>query len=132
MDEEKKPDLVVWDKDRGYYASQLTYGSNLGAPAIKLEDVTGWRRDQALQANSHFKSRYEELAKELEELVEEVNWNTIIYTAQYNFIPVVGYTYHLYKNKNASLFLSIIEPTSWNMDHVGSFRLDSEKKWIKI
>ena len=27
--EKKKPDLVVWDEERGYYANELTYGSNL-------------------------------------------------------------------------------------------------------
>ena len=28
----KKPDLVVWDEEKGYYQRELTYGSNHGAP----------------------------------------------------------------------------------------------------
>ena len=38
-DEKKKPDLVVWNEEKGYYAKELTYGRNIGAPAIKLDDV---------------------------------------------------------------------------------------------
>jgi len=30
------------------------------------------------------------------------------------------------------LFLSLIGPTEWNMKHIGSFKLNSEQKWIKI
>jgi hypothetical protein len=53
----KKPDLVVWDEEKGYYQRELTYGSNQGAPAIKLEDVGGWKQMQAGVANKQFKSR---------------------------------------------------------------------------
>mgnify|MGYP000598406580 CR=1 FL=1 len=42
-----KPDLVVWDEEKGYYQKELTYGSNVGAPAIKMEDVGGWKQTQA-------------------------------------------------------------------------------------
>ena len=44
----KYPDLVVYSEDKGFYSKELTYGSNVGAPAIKLEDVTGWKKTQAL------------------------------------------------------------------------------------
>lgn len=128
----KKPDLVVWSEERGYYQGQLTYGSNLGAPAIKLEDVDGWKRSQAFDANKHFNARYEELKEKFNQMIEEVYWNDIIYQSQYSFIPVIGEIYHLYKRKNETIFLSIVEPSSWNMEHIGSFTLDSNKKWNKI
>lgn len=128
----KKPDLVVWSEERGYYQGQLTYGSNLGAPAIKLEDVDGWKRNQAFDANKHFSARYEELKEKFNQMVEEVYWNDIIYQSQYSFIPVIGEVYHLYKRKNETVFLSIVEPHSWNMEHIGGFTLDSNKKWNKI
>jgi len=51
-----KPDLVVYSKEKGYYSKELTYGSNVGAPAIKLEDVSGWKKTQALVANKQFHS----------------------------------------------------------------------------
>jgi len=37
----KYPDLVVYSEEKGFYSKELTYGSNVGAPAIKLEDVSG-------------------------------------------------------------------------------------------
>jgi hypothetical protein len=130
--EGKKPDLVVWSKERGYYASQLTYGSNLGAPAIKLEDVAGWKTSQAMGANKHFNVRYEELKDEFNKMLEEVHWNDMVYSSDYSFIPVIGETYHLYERANGKKFLSIIDPSSWNIKHLGSFKLDSDKKWNKI
>jgi hypothetical protein len=132
MDKKKKPDLVVWSEERGYYQGQLTYGSNLGAPAIKLEDVDGWKQNQASEVNKHFNTKYEELKNEFNKMLEEVYWNDIIYQSQYNFTPIVGETYHLYKRSNETTFLSIIEPNSWNFEHVGSFKLDSNKKWTKL
>lgn len=129
----KKPDLVVWSEERGYYPRELTYGSNLGAPAIKVDDVIGWRHSKVQEVNDQFKSRYEELMSQANQLMEEYNWNDLMYTSvEYNFQPTVGHTYHLYMRKDESLFLSIISPLEWKMKHIGSFRLDSTNKWIKI
>ncbi len=131
MDEEKKPDLVVWSKDRGYYAKELTYGSNLGAPAIKLDNVQGWKKNQAFEVNKQLKTRFDELKAEYDKILEEVYWNEKVYSSQYNFIPIIGETYYLYQNKGRT-FLSIIEPSSWNYECLGVFKLDSFKKWTKI
>ena len=131
MDEEKKPDLVVWSKERGYYAKELTYGSNLGAPAIKLENVVGWKKNQAFEVNKQLKTKFDELKSEYDKMLEEVYWNEAVYSSQYNFIPNIGETYYLYLN-NGKTFLSLIEPSSWNMDCLGGFKLDSNKKWNKI
>jgi hypothetical protein len=130
---DKKPDLVVWDEERGYYASQLTYGSNLGAPAIRIENVDGWRLAKIKDVNSDFEARYNELMAEALKLKNEYEWNELIYTkVKYNFQPVVGHVYHLYSKDDESMFLSIIEPSSWNMKHIASFKLDSTNKWIKL
>jgi hypothetical protein len=128
----KKSDLIVWDEEKGYYSKELAYGSNVGAPAIKLEDVTGWKANQANEANKQFKTKYEELKAEFNRLVDEVNWNELVYSSQYSFIPVTGETYHLYISKLDKLFLSLISPNEWNQQHIGSFKLDSTHKWIKI
>ena len=130
---DKKPDLVVWDEERGYYARELTYGSNLGAPAIKIDNVDGWRLAKIKDVNSEFETRYNELIAEAQKLKNEYEWNELIYTkVKYNFQPVVGHVYHLYSKDDESMFLSIIEPSSWNMKHIASFKLDSTNKWIKI
>ena len=128
----KKPDLVVWDEERGYYPRELVYGSNNGAPAIKLEDVGGWKQIQAQNANKIFTKKYEEIKDEFKKLVDEVSWNEFVYSAIYNFVPVIGETYYLYEKKDGSPFLSLIAPTEWNMKYIGTTRLESNNKWIKL
>lgn len=130
--EKKKPDLVVWDEEKGYYANALTYGSNLSAPAIQMDDVAGWKQGQAQKANKVFVKKYNELKEEFKELVEEVNWNDLVYSSNYNFLPVIGETYYVYQKADKSLFLSLISPNEWNMEFIGSTRLESNNKWIKL
>ena len=128
----KVPDLVVWDEEKGYYSKELTYGSNVGAPSIHLEDVDGWKRNQANKANKIFTKKYEEIKEDFKQLVNEVSWNEYVYSAQYNFVPVMGETYYLYKKSDGTLFLSLIAPTEWKMEYVGATRLESNNKWIKL
>jgi hypothetical protein len=132
MSKKKKPDLVVWDEEKGYYQRELTYGTNLGAPAIQLDDVNGWKKNQAGSANKYFQKKFEEIQNDFKKLVDEVNWNDLVYSSEYNFIPIVGETYHLYLRDNGVAFLSLIDPNFWNKKFIGSFTLDSSQKWIKI
>ena len=87
---------------------------------------------QAGVANKQFKSRYDELKEEFQKLIDEVNWNELVYQSTYSFIPVMGETYHLYVREDDSTFLSLINPNQWNKKYVGSFKLDSTQKWIKV
>ncbi len=128
----KKPDLVVWNEEKGYYSKELTYASNVGAPAIRLEDVGGWKQIQAQNANKIFTKKYEEIKDEFKKLVDEVSWNEFVYSAIYNFVPVIGETYYLYEKKDGTPFLSLIAPTEWNMKYIGTTRLESNNKWIKL
>ena len=135
MSKKKKKisDLVVWSEEKGYYARELTYGSNHGAPVIKSNDVSTWRQNKVEEVNAQFRAKYEELKAEAEKLVNEYNWNELIYSkVQYNFQPVVGRVYHLHIRDDESLFISIIEPSNWKMKHVATFKLNSDSKWIKI
>jgi hypothetical protein len=129
---ERKPDLVVWNEEKGYYSKELTYASNVGAPAIRLEDVGGWKRIQAQNANKIFTKKYEEIKDEFKKLVDEVSWNEFVYSATYNFVPVIGETYYLYEKKDGSPFLSLITPTEWNMKYIGTTKLESNNKWIRL
>lgn len=129
---DKKPDLVVWDEEKGYYSKELTYGSNIGAPSISLEDVGGWKQIQAQNANKIFTKKYEEIKDEFKKLVDEVSWNEFVYSATYNFIPVIGETYYLYEKKDGNVFLSLIAPSEWNMKFLGSTQLESNNKWKKL
>jgi len=85
------------------------------------------------EINSNFQAKYDEIKKDVEKLIEEYNWNDLIYSkVQYNFQPSIGNIYHLYERKDLSLFLSMISPDSWNQKFIASFRLDSNGKWNKI
>ncbi len=127
-----KPDMVVYDDEKGFYQRELTYGSNIGAPAINIEDVKGWKSNQANKANKQFRTKYEELKNEYRKLIDEVNWNELVYSSNYSFIPNIGEIYHLYIREDDTMFLSLISPEQWNKKYVGSFQLDSTQKWIKV
>lgn len=128
----KKPDVVVWDEEKGYIAKLLEYGTSNSAPAIKLEDVEGWKQQAAIKVNHQLKTRYEELVEEARKLVDEYNWNEVVYTASYSFQPIVGQIYHLYIRNDETLFLSLISPSEWKQKFIATFKLDSTEKWIKI
>lgn len=128
-----KPDNVVWDEEKGYYSKELTYGSNLSAPAITLDDVKGWRSKEVVGVSNQLGAKFEELKNEMVKLHEEFQWNQLIYSqVDYSFIPVIGHTYHLYKRDNGSMFMSLIEPGQWKKEHLGSFVLESTSKWKKL
>ena len=128
-----KPDLVVWSPERGYYAKELTYGSNIGAPKIFLENSDSWKQQGVSNVNQYFHVKFQELKEMYDKYIQEFGWNDLIYRhAEYSFIPTVGHTYHLYERDNGQMFLSLIEPNAWKMRYIGSFRLDSEGKWIKV
>lgn len=129
MEEEttnKKPDNV--SDNPGI----LPYGSNVGAPAIKLENLQTWKDTRVQNVNKQFESRLLELKKEYDNLIEEYKWNDLVYQSKFNFEPVINKVYHLYYSKDGNVFLSLVEPHEWNKKHIGSFRYNHDNKWIKI
>jgi len=130
--EEKKPDNVVFSEKEGYNASILPYGTNVSAPAIQMEDVDSWKMRGVLKVNKQLSTKFNELKVEYQKLVEEYQWNELVYKAKFSYEPVIGETYHLYIGNDGGVFLSLISPNEWNKEHIGSFQLNSEQKWIKI
>tara|TARA_B100001173_G_C15710577_1_gene430048 strand:+ start:142 stop:513 length:372 start_codon:yes stop_codon:yes gene_type:complete len=110
---------------------------------IKFDDIEGkvyeiddWKAIQAPTLKNHFRERLKEIKKQYDVLLNEVNWNKIIYNSNILFEPVVGKVYHLYKNKNNNNFMSLVEPDEWgdntSVSFIGSFKQDSNKKWIPL
>ncbi len=129
----EKPDIIVWDEDRGYYAKNLAYGSDLGAPVIKIDDVKGWRTREVTNVNHQFETKYNELQEEFKKLLHDYDLNQFIYSkVEYSFIPVIGNVYYLYKRDDDSCFLSLIEPNQWNKKFIFAVGLDSNNKWNKL
>jgi len=109
----------------------LPYGSNVSAPAIKVEDIADWKVVNVSKVNHQLRTRFNELKEEYQKLVDEYNWNDLVYNAKFNFEPLIGETYHLYVGRDGNIFLSMVEPHLWKYEHVGSFTMDSNNKWNK-
>lgn len=122
--QKKKPDQVVDNP------GIMPYTTNVGAPAIRKEDIELWKQRSVVKVNHQLKTRFEELKKQYEQLVDEAYWNDLVYNAKYSFEPIIGETYHLYY-KNDEPFLSLISPDEWDKPFIGSFTLDTNNKWIK-
>ena len=107
---------------------------------IKIDNVEGkvyelddWKPDQGAQVKKYFTEKFKELEKKYNELIQDFNWNKIIFESEIMFTPVIGKVYYLYKNKNGNFFMSLIEPDSWGGDsdlrYIASFKQDSRQKW---
>ena len=133
MSKTKKPDQVVFDEEeQKYTASLLPYATNVGAPAIITQDTNAWKSRNVNKANTQIKAKYLELKAEYDKVMQSLEYNNLVYNAKFNFEPIIGEKYYLYRNKNDEPFLSIIAPNDCNFDYVGSFYLNSEQLWIKI
>lgn len=130
--EDKKPDNVVFSENEGYNASLLSYSTNVGAPMIQMDDVVTWKRRGINNVNKEFESKFNELKIQYENLMKEYEWNELVYNARISFEPVVGEIYHLYRDNEGVNFLSLISPQEWNKEHIGTFQLNSDKKWVFI
>jgi hypothetical protein len=129
---DKKPDNIVYSETEGYNANILPYATNVGAPAIRIDDLVSWKSRGITTVNKEFQSKFNELQLQYQRLVEEFEWNELVYSAKFSFEPVVGEIYHLYRNHDGLNFLSLISPLEWNKEHIGTFKLNSDKKWIHL
>lgn len=128
----KKPDNIVFNNETGLYDASLKgYATNIGAPVITTVDTVSWKNRNLQVVNAQFKAKYDELKSVLDDFKENFQFNTRVYNAKFNFEPIVGKTYHLYKNKLDEDFLSILTPTECNFNFIASFTLNSDKVWIK-
>ncbi len=130
--ENKKPDNVVFSENEGYNASLLSYSTSVGAPVIRVDDVVSWKSRGISAVNKEFENKFNELKMQYEDLMQEFEWNELVYKAKFSFEPVIGEIYHLYANEDGSNSLSLIAPNEWNKVHIGTFKLNSDKKWVHL
>ena len=76
--ESKKPDQVVFNEASGRYDAALKpYSTNLGAPAIKIDDITTWKNNNVHKVNHHFKTKFETLKKEYQTMLDTFEYNNL-------------------------------------------------------
>lgn len=113
-------------------AAILPYGSNVSAPSIDLPDLQGFKSEKGNLAKQHLLQKLKEIEDQYENLLALTRDTQLVYNARYNFVPIVGKVYHLYKTEKDYL-LSMIDPNSWNrFEHVGSYMFESNAVWKKI
>jgi hypothetical protein len=133
MSDEKKPDQVVYDEESGTYnAALLPYASGVGAPKITTPDITSWKQNNINKVNHEIKSKFDQLKAEYDAMVAQYEANQLVYGAKFSFEPIVGETYFLYNGRDGRPFLSVIRPEECHWEHLGTFRLSSEKLWEQI
>lgn len=126
----KKPDNVVDEPNL------IPYPTNIGAPAFVPNNIPNWKGVRVDELNTDFEDRWKRIQNELKELNKDIEINTILYNAKYEFEPKVGEIYHLYLNGNGEPFLSLIAEEEWGrkkpQKYLGAFTLDWKGKWSKI
>lgn len=128
-----KPDNVVFNEVTNQYdASLKNYGTNVSAPVIEIENTALWKNTHVQKVNHKFNTQYEELKASYEAMMQQFEYNNLIYNSRFNFEPIVGKTYHLYQDKNQEPFLSIIPPEECNFQFIDSFRLSAEMIWERV
>jgi len=120
----KKPDLVADNP------GTMPYPTNVGAPAFTVPAVLTKKRQRGANARNQLYAKFEELKREYFKLARLTEDTELVYNAIFNYTPVVGNIYHLYRGSKG-LFLSMIEPDRWDMEHHGSFKLTSEHTWVR-
>tara|TARA_Y100000034_G_C6763825_1_gene340391 strand:+ start:177 stop:635 length:459 start_codon:yes stop_codon:yes gene_type:complete len=116
------------------------YATNVGSAVVTPGDIEEWKAEQATSVKSHFTERFKELKEAYDELLEDFNWNKLIYDeVEVRFKPIIGKEYYLYQKYNSEhKQMSLIAPYEWNdmkdyeLSYIGTFKQDSRQKWIHI
>lgn len=126
--DEKKPDSYVFDR------VLKTYPTEIGSQPFKPDEIELFKLDKSNKLKHHYVSKFEELKSEYQRLMEDISMNERIYQSSYNFQPIVGQIYYLYKKENDDEFLSIISPIEWNNRYqlIGSYQLQTDGRWNEI
>ena len=133
MNSKKIPDQVVFDvATQKYDASLKPYATNVGAPVITITDTVAWKNRSINKLNHKVHTRYQEIKAQYDQLMQEFEYNNLIYHAKFSFEPIIGDSYHLYIRADNETFLSLIAPEHCNFKSLGSFRLNSDQIWEKL
>ena len=124
----KKPDNIVFNSLTNEYDSyKKEYPTSFNSKTFFAEKLSKIE----LESKSYFQKKLLEIKAKYNQVIKEIEWNELIYKAKYNFKPIIGEVYYLYKRDEKN-FLSIIKPNEWGFECIGIFKLRSNNIWEKI
>ena len=126
---DKLPDSFVVDR----YSK--TYPTEIGSQPFRPDEIELFKLDKTNNLKHYYVSKFDELKKEYNKLMEDIQINETIYQAKYTFQPTVGQNYYLYLNDDNVKFLSIISPNEWGrrkFEYLGTFQLQTDGRWFEI
>lgn len=117
----------------------LPYAHTVGGAVIKPIDK-GKVKGQAVSAMyeqtemqlDQIKQQIDLLAEQARSIQKRVEISEAIYFAEMNFKPLIGHIYHLYRNKQETLVLSMIGPSEWKTcpyQFLATIKLLSDHTW---
>ena len=125
--EKKMPDSFVENR------LSKRYPTEVGGPKFEPDNISLFKIEKTSKIKKYYSSKFEEMTKEYEKLMSEIQMNERLYTASHNFEPTTGEIYHLYKKESGEEFLSLISPEQWEkFDFIGSYRFFSDGRWEKV
>lgn len=124
MSEKKLPDSYVPDR------RLKSYPTEIGSQKFSPDDITLFKIEKTNKLKHHYTSKFEEIQREYQNLMNEISINERLYLAKHNFEPIPGHSYYLYQ-KETEEFLSIISPEEWRNKYiyVGKFKFLSDGRW---
>jgi hypothetical protein len=127
MTEKNLPDSYVPDR------RLKSYPTEIGSQKFSPDDITLFKIEKTNKLKHHYTSKFEEIQKEYQKLMNEISTNERLYLAKHNFEPIAGQSYYLYQ-KETEEFLSIISPEEWRNRYqfIGKFQFLSDGRWIEI
>ena len=109
----------------------LPYGTSSSAPAITLPDTALFLSERGSLTKNYFENAVDLLNREYEAIRRLAELNELVYSASYNFVPLVGQRYHLYQKADCEYLLSMIE--NWAAhEFVVSLEYTADSVWKDV
>lgn len=109
----------------------MPYPVSTLSPRIVPNDLTNFKTRGISKVERELEQKLIEMREQYIRTIDQFNWNKLLYEADINFEPVIGQSYHLYQIRGGYT-LSMIPPSEWMYQHLGSFRLNADQQWEPI
>lgn len=110
----------------------MPYPVSTMSPTIVPNDLTNFKSRGVSNIQKDTAQRLNQLKDQYYKVVDDFNWNKLIYESHFGFEPVIGQKYYLYRSSDPDeeFSLSMIEPERWNKPFIGAFSLGADGRWI--